>query len=154
MTPGSTSSPTRQGARPAGLNVAIRASSGDVIVRCDGHAILPPGYIGTAVETLLETGSGKRRGDTGSHREGDAAASNRHRHVHPDGCGRRPVPLRRRAGADRHRLPGHLPGAVLEKVGLYDESLIRNQDYELNWRLQEAGEEVWFEPRLRVRLHP
>ncbi len=49
---------------------------------------------------------------------------------------------------------GTFPRAVLDKVGLYDESLIRNQDYELNWRLQEAGEEVWFEPRLRVRYTP
>jgi hypothetical protein len=44
--------------------------------------------------------------------------------------------------------------AAIEAVGLYDESLVRNQDYELNWRLREAGGTVWFDPALRVGYRP
>ena len=44
--------------------------------------------------------------------------------------------------------------AAIEAVGLFDESLLRNQDYELNWRLRQAGGTVWFDPSLRVGYRP
>ena len=45
------------GTTPAGLNAAIRATTGEVIVRVDGHAELSPGYIRRAVETMRRTGA-------------------------------------------------------------------------------------------------
>jgi hypothetical protein len=39
-------------------------------------------------------------------------------------------------------------------IGLFDESVIRGQDWELNLRLREAGQTVWFDPRLEVEYHP
>ena len=38
----------------------------------------------------------------------------------------------------------------LEAVGGFDETLERNQDYELNWRLRQKGGVVWFDPGLAV----
>ena len=46
------------GLTAAGLNAAIAASTGDVIVRCDAHAELPAGYIGAAVRRLADSGAG------------------------------------------------------------------------------------------------
>ena len=45
------------GATPAGLNAAIRSTTGEIVVRVDGHAVLPDGYITRAVETLQRTGA-------------------------------------------------------------------------------------------------
>lgn len=45
------------GRTPAGLNAALRASKGEVIVRVDGHSQLPRGYVQRAVAVLLETGA-------------------------------------------------------------------------------------------------
>ena len=45
------------GVTPAGLNAAIRATSAPVVVRVDGHAELPAGYVTRAVETLERTGA-------------------------------------------------------------------------------------------------
>jgi hypothetical protein len=44
--------------------------------------------------------------------------------------------------------------SALEQVGGFDETFTRNQDYELNHRLIEAGEVVWFDPELRVEYSP
>ena len=44
--------------------------------------------------------------------------------------------------------------AAIEAVGLFDERLIRNQDYELNIRLRKAGGTVWFDPELSVGYRP
>src|SRR3984957_4463315 len=45
------------GGRSAAVNIAARAARHRVIVRVDGHSMLPEGYIRTAVETLRETGA-------------------------------------------------------------------------------------------------
>jgi succinoglycan biosynthesis protein ExoA len=42
----------------------------------------------------------------------------------------------------------------LERVGGFDPRFHRNQDYELNWRIREAGGVVWFDPALRVSYRP
>ena len=44
--------------------------------------------------------------------------------------------------------------AAIEAVGLFDDDLIRNQDYELNIRLRDAGGTVWFDPSLSVGYAP
>jgi len=41
-----------------------------------------------------------------------------------------------------------------EKVGWFDERLIRNQDYELNIRLRRDGATIWFDPNLWVDYQP
>jgi hypothetical protein len=38
---------------------------------------------------------------------------------------------------------------VFDKIGVYDESLIRNQDDEFNFRLAQHGEKVFISPRAR-----
>ena len=43
---------------PSGLNRAISASSGAIILRCDAHSLLPKDYALTAIRLLNETGAG------------------------------------------------------------------------------------------------
>ena len=43
---------------------------------------------------------------------------------------------------------------ALAAAGGFDETLERNQDYELNWRLRAAGEAVWFDPGLAAGYRP
>ena len=45
------------GVTPAGLNAAISASGGEVVLRVDGHVKLCDGYISRAVETMVRTGA-------------------------------------------------------------------------------------------------
>jgi hypothetical protein len=44
--------------------------------------------------------------------------------------------------------------SALERQGGYNEEFIRAQDWELNYRLREAGGLVWFSPQLRVSYRP
>jgi glycosyltransferase involved in cell wall biosynthesis len=122
------------GLTPDGLNAAIAASGGQVIVRCDAHAWLPPDYVETAVSILQETGAANVGGI--QHAVGSdlwervvAAAQS--------------TPLG--VGDARYRLGG--------EAGEVD-TVVRNQDYELNWRLRDSGEIVWFDPRLSVDYIP
>ena len=49
--------PNPSGRIPSALNAAIKASRHSVIARLDGHALLPPGYLRTAMATLEQTGA-------------------------------------------------------------------------------------------------
>jgi GT2 family glycosyltransferase len=43
---------------------------------------------------------------------------------------------------------------ALERVGGYDESMVRAQDWELNHRIRETGGKVWFTPEMVVTYRP
>jgi len=49
--------PNPTGKIPAALNAAVGAARHAVIARMDGHALMPPGYLATAVAALTETGA-------------------------------------------------------------------------------------------------
>src|SRR5581483_3936944 len=49
--------PNPTGRTPAALNAAIKASRHPIVVRVDGHGMLSPDYIATAVRLLEETGA-------------------------------------------------------------------------------------------------
>ena len=44
---------------------------------------------------------------------------------------------------------GAYPREVFDRIGFFDESLVRNQDYELNHRLRKAGGKIFFTPKIR-----
>jgi len=42
---------------------------------------------------------------------------------------------------------------VFDEVGLFDERLVRNQDYEFNRRLARAGKRIWLNPAIKVQYY-
>lgn len=137
-----------------GMNAALRATSGRFVVRCDAHAVLPPEYVRRAVETLERTGAanvgGRQRpvGTTFFERAVAIAMST------PLGAGDARYRLGGAEGPVDTVYLGAFRREALEAVHGYDPTLRRNQDYELNWRLRERGETVWFDPRLAAFYRP
>jgi glycosyltransferase involved in cell wall biosynthesis len=146
--------PNPAGVTPAGLNAAIGATTGDVIVRVDGHAELSAGYIKRAVETMRRTGAVNvggvqvARGDTAFERAVAAAMTSWM------GTGGSRFHVGGLEGEVDTVYLGVFDRAAGAAVGWFDDSLIRNQDYELNIRLRAAGGTVWFDPQLRVGYRP
>ncbi len=142
------------GVTPAALNRAIAASHGEVVVRLDAHARLEPGYVATAIEVLRDTGAANVGGTQRPVAEAGFARAVAAAMRSPAG-----------AGGAAYRT-GTVPADVetvylgvfrreaLEAVGGFDERLVRNQDYELNHRLRQAGWRVRFDPRLAVDYRP
>lgn len=146
--------PNPSGRTPAGLNAAIRATSGEIVVRVDGHAVLPPGYVTRAVETMQRTGAVNvggvqhAEGTTPFERTVALAMSS------PFGMGGAKFHTGGTEGPVDTVYLGVFRRDALEQVGLFDDTLVRNQDYELNIRLRKAGGVVWFDPALRVTYRP
>ncbi|HUF16210.1 MAG TPA: glycosyltransferase family 2 protein [Acidimicrobiia bacterium] len=143
-----------KGLTPAGLNQAIEASSGEVIVRCDAQSLLPPDYVERAVETLIRTGAANVGGmqvpvGTTPWERAIAEAMKS-----PLGSGDARYRIGGEAGPVETVYLGVFRREALQRIGGFDEDFARTQDYELNHRLIEAGEIVWFDPQLRVTYQP
>jgi succinoglycan biosynthesis protein ExoA len=137
-----------------GLNRAVRAARGEIIVRMDVHTEYDPDYVRQCVCILEETGADNVGGPwvaAGRSPVQQAIALAFHS---PFSCG----------GARGHNAAyegsvdtvylGCWRRGTLERIGLFDEELVRNQDDELNLRLSRCGGKIWQSPRIRSRYFP
>lgn len=139
---------------PSALNRALAAASHRIVVRCDAHAVFPPDYLARAVETLARTGAanvGGRQIPVGRTPFERAVALGTSTLLGAGGARWR---MGGREGPAHTVYLGAFRREALEAVGGFDPSLARNQDYDLNWRLREAGETVWFDPALSAAYRP
>lgn len=142
------------GRTPAGLNAAIAASRHEVIVRVDGHGLLAPGYLRTAVRLLAETGAANVGGVM--HAEGQSVFERAVAVAMTSklGVGNAKFHTGGAAGPAETVYLGVFRREVLEKQHGYNESFIRAQDWELNHRIREDGGLVYFSPELHVTYRP
>ncbi|CAN7457555.1 glycosyltransferase family 2 protein [Terrabacter sp. LjRoot27] len=142
------------GRTPDALNAAIGASTGEVIVRVDGHAEIPDDYISVAVGELLRVGADNVGGimdaqGTSPFERAVAAAMRS-----PLGVGSARFHTGGEAGDADTVYLGVFRRAALERVGGYDPHFARAQDWEMNHRIRETGGKVWFTPALKVTYRP
>ena len=139
---------------PIGLNRAIRAGRYPTIVRVDAHSELEPGYTTRALATLDRVraanvgGVMKADGRTPFQRAVARAYNS------PIGLGGGAYHGGTQEGEAESAYLGVMRREVLDEVGLFDESIRRGEDWELNLRIRRAGYRVWFDPALAVTYWP
>lgn len=142
------------GRTPAALNRAIAASDGDVVVRVDGHALIPPDYIRVGVQTLERTGADNVGGIMAAEGSTDFERAVAWAMTTWFGVGGASFHI---GGAEEPALTVYLGcfrRSALDRVGGFDEHMERAQDWELNLRIRETGGVVWFTPDMCVSYRP
>lgn len=138
---------------PAALNIGIRASRGEIIVRMDAHSKFPSDYIPRCVALLRDTGAGCAGGSVVTVPNGRqpwaraVAVVTRHRF----GVGNSAFRTGGPPGYADTVPCGTFPRRVFDDIGLFDERLTRNQDNELTARLRSRGYKIAFDPNIRLR---
>ena len=137
-----------------GLNAAIRAARGEIIVRMDAHTEYSADYVRECIAILKETGADN---------VGGAARTKATSYVQSAICAAYHSAFSV-GGARFHNVEyeGYLdtvtygcwPRRVFDRIGLFDEELVRNQDDEFNLRLIRAGGKIWQSPRIRSWYKP
>ena len=142
------------GGRSAAVNIAVRAARHRVIVRVDGHSMLPPGYISTAVTTMRETGAVNVGGIMAA--EGITAFQRAvaWAMTSPFGVGAARFHTGGSAGPADTAYMGVFRREAIELVGGYHEQFEIAEDWELNHRIRQAGGLIWFQPAMRVTYRP
>jgi len=136
---------------PSGLNLAIEASRGEIILRLDAHSKPYPDYIANSVKAL-DDGRGDNVGGVWEiHPGADTwiAKSIAVAAAHPLGVG---DALYRHAkhAAEVDTVPfGSFKRELVDRIGKFDETLLTNEDYEFNTRIRKANGRIWLEPSIR-----
>lgn len=137
-----------------GLNACIARARGEVIVRLDIHTRFAPDYVARCIEALERTGADNVGGPwvaegTGPMGRAVAAAFQCRWVV----GGARSRDTRYDGEVDTVYL-GCWPRAVFERIGGFDEALVRNQDDEHNLRLRLGGARIWQSGRIHSSYRP
>jgi hypothetical protein len=146
--------PNPTGATGRGLNLAVAAARHDIIVRVDGHAMLPRDYVRVAVEALERTQADNVGGLMAAEGVTDFQRAVARAMTSRMGVGGAPFHVGGAEGPVDTVYLGVFRRSALERVGGYDESFLRAQDWELNYRIRSTGGTVWFTPALRVSYRP
>jgi len=142
------------GRTPSGLNAAIGAGDSEIVVRIDGHAMVPTDYVRTGVEVLLETGADNVGGIMAAEGTTDFERSVARAMTSKFGVGGASFHVGGEAGPALTVYLGCFRRSALDRVGGYDETMQRAQDWEMNLRIRESGGVVWFTPEMQVTYRP
>lgn len=133
---------------PFGLNIGIKTVKGDIIIRMDAHALYEKDYISKCVEHLKESGAENVGGaiETLPADETLTAKAIAFSLSHPLGVAslfrlgsQKPIEVDTVFG-------GCYKKEIFQKMGSFNEKLIRSQDLEFNLRLRKAGGKILLFP--------
>jgi glycosyltransferase involved in cell wall biosynthesis len=142
------------GRTAAGLNRAIAAAQYSIIVRVDGHSNIPNNYCHLVSEILEKTGAVNVGGVMAAEGQSLFQRSVARAMRSPLGVGASRFHTGGSAGEVDTVYLGAFRKEALLAVGGFDERFTRAQDWELNFRLRQAGGVVYFDPRLVVTYRP
>jgi glycosyltransferase involved in cell wall biosynthesis len=142
------------GRTAAALNLAIAAAHYSIICRIDGHAEIAPTYIADAVLTMAQTGAVNVGGIMAASGVGAFERAVATAMRSPLGVGAARFHIGGKPGPADTVYLGVFNKEALLAVGGYDERFTRAQDWELNFRLRQAGGTIWFDPDLVVTYRP
>lgn len=139
---------------PISMNIALRHAYGDIIVRIDGHCEIPVDYISRCVSLLSERETLGVGGPIETVGAGYIAAGIALGMSSSFGVGGSSF----RIGSSSEMFVDTIPfpaykREVINRIGLYDEELVRNQDDEYNYRVRKSGGRLLLSPDLKTRYY-
>lgn len=140
---------------PSSLNMAIRQARAPVVLRLDCHCRYKEDYVERCLAALERTGAGCVGGRLLAHAGGGGLMAESIRVAQESRFGT--GGSRWRSGGEAGHVDtvpfGCFPRAVFDEVGLYDERLRRNQDFELAGRIRAFGHRIYFDPAIEASYY-
>jgi glycosyltransferase involved in cell wall biosynthesis len=142
------------GIAPTGLNCALATARGEIIVRVDGHCEVATDYVEKCVALLRQgvaDGVGGPIETIGESLQAKAIAAAMSSKFGVGGSAFRTVDDREMY-TDTVAFPGYTR-EIIDRVGPFNEELVRNQDDEYNYRIRKSGGKILLSPKIRSRYY-
>ena len=143
-----------RGLTTIGLNAAIHAARYAFIVRVDAHSEPEAGYLANGMRILHETGADLLGGVMAAKGRSAFQQAVAWAYTSRFGIGGAAYHVGGQAGEAESAYLGIFRKSALRRVGGYDESIVRGEDWDLAQRIKATGGLVWFSPELRVTYWP
>jgi glycosyltransferase involved in cell wall biosynthesis len=135
------------------LNAGIKKSKGDVIIRMDAHSEYPRDYISKLVKYLFELNADNVGGIWITKPGNDSAKANAIAAALSSVFGVGDAQYR--LGVDKVRKVDTVPfgcfrRTLFDRIGMFDEELLRNQDDEFNARITQNGGLIYLVPDVDI----
>ncbi len=139
---------------PCGMNCGIRASRGQWVAIVGSHNRYARDYLLRCLETAMATGADNVGGAMYAEAAGWTQQAIAAAHHSPFSVGGARWHNPEYEGPADTVFGGFYRREVFNRIGLFDEELVRNQDDELNLRLTRAGGRIWQSPKVKSWYHP
>ena len=139
---------------PSAMNIGIKVSKGQYIAIMGAHNLYAPDYIIRAVEVLKETSADNVGGAMYCEADGyiqQAIAVVFHSPLSVGGASWHNPDYE---GPADTVFGGVYRREIFDRIGYFDEELVRNQDDEFNLRLIRAGGKIWQSPKIKSWYKP
>ena len=143
-----------RGLTTVGMNLAIKESKYEYIVRIDAHSEPGSNYIARGIEILGEQNADLVGGVMAAKGKYLFQRAVAWAYNSPFGLGGAAYHVGGEAGEAESAYLGIFRKSALLRVGGYDEAIIRGEDWELAQRIKATGGLVWFSPELKVTYWP
>lgn len=143
-----------RGLTTVGLNAAIKIAKHDYIVRIDAHSEPAANYLQDGIRILLEQDADEVGGIMDAKGRSAFQKAVAFAYTSRFGIGGASYHVGGQAGEAESAYLGIFKKSALERVGGYDEAIIRGEDWDLAQRIKKTGGKVWFSPELRVTYWP
>jgi glycosyltransferase involved in cell wall biosynthesis len=143
-----------RGLTTVGLNAAVKIAKHDYIVRIDAHSEPEPNYFQDGIRSLLEQDADEVGGIMQAKGHSAFQKAVAYAYTSRWGIGAASYHIGGQAGEAESAYLGIFKKSALERVGGYDESIIRGEDWDLAQRIKRTGGKVWFSPQLKVTYWP
>lgn len=138
---------------PPAMNIGIRASKGSIIIRLDAHAIFPNNYFSQLVHYLIELKADNVGGVCRTLPINDSVVCQSIASVLSSrfGMGNSHFRIGAAEIMEVDTVPfGCFNRELFDRIGYFDEELIRNQDDEFNGRIIKNGGKIYLLPFLTI----
>jgi len=136
------------------LNIGMKSAQGDIIVRMDVHTEYAPDYVTRCLQVLEQTGADNVGGAARTKADSYIQKAVSIAYKTSFGVGGAKFHNENFEGYVDTVTYGCWKKTTLEKIGLFDEELVRNQDDELNLRLIRSGCKIWQSPEIKSWYYP
>jgi GT2 family glycosyltransferase len=139
----------KQRVTPVAFNLGINASKSEIVTIFSAHSIPSNNYIEIAVDTMMQSGADCVGGPMTAIGENLIGGAISNATSSPLGMGASVFHYSKKAQYVNTVYQGFFKRKIFDKIGLFDEELVRNQDDEMSYRLRKNGYKIYYDPNIK-----